>query len=128
MNSDKFWAREALNKLTEVLTGAIGPPFPVQQNQPLPHPPFLEKWREFCIKHKIKPGAPDFYVKGAHYTDKSVADFYDFEEVPMYYDHKNTVVVLNPFFGQKSEEDFLRYKWLEIDAELAVRFLVLGLP
>lgn len=125
---NKFWTRETLDRLSEILKGAIGPPFAVQQSQPLPRPPYLEVWREFCIEHNFKPGSPDWYVKKAYYGSDVVADRYDVEEVPIYWEWKNTVVVLNPFFDRKSEHDFLKYKWLEIDEELARKFLVLGVP
>lgn len=127
-----FWTRDAMTRLSEVIVTAVArQAMAVNAPQPAPHPPYLEAWRAFCKKFNLKPGTPDFYVKNAHYTDKVVADDYDFEEIPVYLEHKNTVVFLNPFFDVsnfKQTEDFLRYRWLEIDAELAMKFLVLGIP
>lgn len=117
-NSEKskdFWTRDTLNKLSEVLKDYT------QKNQ---HP----DWREFCIEHNFKPGSPDWRVKNAHYGADVVADHYDIEETPIFWEWKNTVVVLNPLFDRKSQHDFFKYKWLEIDAELARKFLVLGIP
>jgi len=128
----EFWTRDALTRLSEVIASAIADrSMPGNAPQPAPHPPFLEVWREFCIKFNLKPGAPDFYVKNAHYGKEVVADYYDFEELPIYWEWKNTVVFLNPFFDAsnfKQTEDFLKYRWLEIDAEMAMKFLVLGIP
>lgn len=131
-NLKEFWTRDAMTRLSEVIVSAIaGQAMAVNAPQPVPHPPYLEAWRAFCNTFNMKPGTPDFYVKNAHYTDKVVADHYDFEEIPVYLEHKNTVVFLNPFFDVsnfKQTEDFLRYRWLEMDAELAMKFLVLGVP
>lgn len=97
-------------------------------NAPQPATYLEEALREFCEKYNIKPGSPDWYVKKAYYGSDVVADRYDIEELPIHWDWKNTVVVLNPFHDHKSQHDFIRYKWLEIDEEMARKLLVLGVP
>jgi hypothetical protein len=123
---DKFWTHETLNKVTQVLSGAIDPPLPAQNNQPFR--PTWEVLSEFFMEHNIKTGTPDICVRKAYYNSgRAVADHYDFEEAPKHYERNDTVVVLNPFFGMNSNDS--RYgKWLEMDADLAKKFLVLGLP
>jgi len=124
-----FWTRDALTRLSEVIASAVaGQAMAVNAPQPAPHPPFLEALRAFCEKYNIKPGSPDWYVKNAHYGKDVVADYYEFEELPIHWDWKNKVVFLNAFYDFQSKEDFIRYKWLEIDEETARKFLVLGVP
>lgn len=119
-----FWTRENLEKLSKLLFFVPNK----KEYSGLVQNSFLDSWIKFCKEFKIKPGTPDFFVEKAYYEDKVVANFYDFEEVPVYYEHKNTVVVKNPFYNPKEKELFLRLKFIEIDAELARKFLVLGLP
>jgi hypothetical protein len=116
-----FWTQENLNKLSQIMLN-------VPNKSTDRFKGFLESWTEFCEKFKIKPGSPDFYVKKAYYGQNAHADRYDFEEVPIYYEWKNTVVIKNPFYNSNANELFIRIKFLELDADLARKFLVLGLP
>jgi hypothetical protein len=123
-----FWSREALDMLLKVIADSVSAAamFAVNAKPPSVDSSLLETWREFCGRYDIQPGSPEWYVKKAYYGRDVVADRYDIEEFPVYWDWKNSVVVRNPFFAEDSKEEPLKWRWLEIDAELAMKILVLG--
>ena len=125
-----FWTRETLDRLSKVIAHSVSAAamVAVNANPPSVDSSLLETWRAFCGKHNVRPGSPEWYVKKAYYGSDVVADRYDIEEVPVYWDWKDAVVVRNPFFATDSKEELLKWRWLEIDAELAMKFLVLGVP
>jgi hypothetical protein len=125
-----FWTRETLDRLSKVVADSVAAEamVAVNANPPSVDSSLLETWRVFCRKHNFRPGSPEWYVKKAYYGSDVVADRYDIEEVPVYWDWKDAVVVRNPFFATDSKEELLKWRWLEIDAELAMKFLVLGVP
>jgi hypothetical protein len=128
MSMKSFWTREALDRLSKVISDSVAEAATaaVSTRTPSVDSSLLETWRAFCGKHNLKPGSPEWYVKKAYYGSDVVADRYDIEEVPIYLDWKDAVVVRNPFFVKDSKEELLKWRWLEIDAELAMKFLVLG--
>jgi hypothetical protein len=98
MKEKEFWTREALNGVSKALLEGIC------KTLKKPTPTSV-----LPIRHSLRPGGvssrslisgvvPASLHQEAHYSDKVVADYYDFEEVPVYYEHKGTVGVKNPFF------------------------------
>jgi hypothetical protein len=122
-----FWTRDALDRLSEFISNSVATPAMASVNAKPPSvaSSLLETLREFCGRHDIKPGSPEWYVKKAHYESDVVADRYDIKEFPVYWEWKDAVVVRNPFFAEDSKEEPLNWRWLEIDAELAEKILVL---
>ena len=115
---DVFWTRQMLNKVTEFLSRA----FFACSN---------EDFEVFCLKFNIKSGVPMYSIKSACYSNKAVADYYNYDEFPEYKEHKNVVVVSNPFYTKETRvvesiQSPFYFKWLEIDADTAKKFLVLG--
>lgn len=127
-----FWTRDNLDRVSEILKTEIGRRaeslLAKRRDKQSPFPQILD---DFCEKHDIRPGSPEWFVKNAHYGTDVVADWYDIEEFPVHWEWKNAVVVKNPFFSIErhySRKTFLNYKFLEMDEDFAKKILVLGVP
>lgn len=94
-----------------------------------------QNWCKICSKLNILPGNPDFYIKNAYYGKQAVADYYDFEYASWYDEKENLVIVENPYpvavsmvFSENCFEPPPSTKYVKLDAELARKILVLGVP
>ena len=114
-----FWTQDNLARISSILL-AKG----------------IENWPKLCIELKISNGDPAWGVKNAYYSTKAVADYYDIEEYARYDKIKNVVVVENPFSTVRQvvnnlfvNSDFPVFgNFIELDADVARKILVLGIP
>lgn len=116
---ENLWNKENFHKITKILKEKG-----------------LENWPKLCVELKINKGDPAWGVKKAYYSTGVVADYYDIEEYPRYDKIKNVVVVENPFTTAQqivnnhyANPDFPVFgPFIQINAEVARKILVLGLP
>lgn len=95
----------------------------------------IDNWPRVCSWLNISPGSPDYFVKDAKYGLSPTADHYEFETRPRYDSHRKVVVVENPYstalqvLHQTADSEFLvPGPWVQLDAEDALKVLVLGVP
>lgn len=116
---ENLWSKENFRKITKILEEKG-----------------IENWPKICVELKISKGDPAWGVKNAYYSTSAVADHYDIEEYPRYDKIKNVVVVENPFSVARQvvnnifgHPDFPIFgKFIQLDAEIARKILVIGLP
>lgn len=114
-----MWTQENLNKITGILLAAG-----------------LEKWPTLCRELNIRDGRPDHVIVDARYGSKPTADHYEFKSRPRHDQARDVVVVENPWSTlqsvavqmAKGPEIPVLGPYIEIDAEVAMKILVLGVP
>lgn len=113
-----MWNRENLEKITSALRAAG-----------------TESWPRLCKELGIRSGRPNNVIVDATYGSKTTADYYQFEPNPYYDESKNLVVVENPWSTvhsvvmQQRNFDYPVFGgYIELDAEVAIKILVLGVP
>ena len=102
-----MWDEEKLGRITELIRSAGS-----------------RRWPEICVKLNIRKGFPLNVIAGAKYGSKATADEYLFRTTPRYDDTRNMVIVENPWHIWESLP--VVGKYIEFDAELAIKILVLG--
>lgn len=109
-----MYTQENLNKVTGILLAAG-----------------LEKWPMLCRELNIRDGRPDHVIVDWKYGSKPTADHYEFKSRPRYDQTRNVVVVENPWSTLQSAKDPelpVLGPYIEIDAEVAMKILILGVP
>jgi hypothetical protein len=121
---ENLWNKENLQKITKILEEKG-----------------IENWPKICVELKISKGNPAWHVKKAYYSTKATADSYDFEKSARYDKIRSVVVVENPWLGLPASQvlnnshdplppdylDIIFGSFIELDAEIARKILVLGL-
>lgn len=112
-----MWTQENMNRITEILkcSGEAN-------------------WPRICVELNVRTGNPNHVVASVKYGNRAVADEYEFRSIPRYDEAKGVVVVENPWFAtvhsaisQMHDPNYPAFgKYIEIDADIAVKLIVLG--
>lgn len=111
-----MWTQENLNRVSEILkcSGEAN-------------------WPRICVELNVRTGNPNHVVASVKYGNRAVADEYEFRSIPRYDEAKGVVVVENPWstahavFKKTQDPNYPAFgKYIEIDADLATKLLVLG--